>query len=87
MCRQQAKSVLTELGELIREAFRQIHVAQSHLPEDVETVRIVTCTFRAPVVTTDAGTGVHFTAPVRHAGAANNLICEGSSRHLMVQSR
>ena len=26
-------------------------------------------------------TGVHFTARVRHTGAANNLICEGSPHH------
>jgi hypothetical protein len=74
VCRQQAKSVQTELGEVIREAFRQIHVAQSHLPEDVETVRIVTCTFRAPVVTTEGRNEVVLPTPVRHAEAFINPV-------------
>ena len=32
-------------------------------------------------------TGVHFIAPVRHTGAAKNLIFEGSTRRQMAQSK
>ena len=39
------------------------------------------------LVTTGAGNELGLTAPVRHTGAANNLICEGSSRDQIVQSK